>query len=101
MPYTDHGLPFASSESPVAAHCSHQGAIHAERRAGPQVLLLLAAYATYGPMTDAEAAKRLGLERSTINARRVPLRDRGIVVAVDTVKNPVTQVRNTRWGLAK
>lgn len=101
MGWTDQGLPFASSASPLAAHTSYQGAQAAAGRAENQTLRLLELYARRGPTTDAEAATVLAIERSSVNARRAPLCRRGIVVAVDSVKNGETGVINVRWGLAK
>jgi hypothetical protein len=100
MPYTSDLLPFASSTSPLASHASYQGAESATGRAGEQTLRLLAIYAQRGPTADWEAARLMGVERTSINARRVPLVKRGIVVAVDTAVNGETGIHNTRWGLA-
>ena len=99
MGWTDQGLPFAASLSPLAAHTSYQGAQAAAGRAENQTLRLLELYARRGPTTDAEAAAVLAIERSSINARRAPLCRRGIVVAVDMVKNDDTGIANTRWAL--
>lgn len=99
MPYVSGDLPFAESPSPLAGQASFAGAANAQARASNQTLRYLELLAKRGPTTDAEAAKILGWERSTVNARRVPLRDRGIVRAVDTIENPETGVRNVRWGL--
>lgn len=91
-------LPFGGVE-PVPRHCSYAGAKDASERVGRQCLALLTAYATHGPLTDREAATALGLERTTINARRNELRRRQLVRVCGTVKNTATGVRNTRWGL--
>lgn len=99
MPWTESDLPFADSASPLAGQCSYQGAQAASGRAETQTLRLLELYAKRGPTNDWDAAKVLGIERSTVNARRVPLCRRGIVVAVDKVLNAETGVTNTRWGL--
>ena len=56
-------------------------------------------YAKRGPSTDWDVHKLTGWERTTVNARRGPLCRRGIVVAVDKVKNEETGIVNTRWGL--
>ena len=101
MPWTDADLPFASSASPLAGQASFDGATAASGRAANQTIRLLELYAKWGPLNDRQAARLLEVERSTINARRVPLCQRGIVVAVDTMKNEDTGVLNTRWGLAK
>lgn len=91
-------LPFQGAE-PLARHCSHQGAVAASERVGRQCVELLSAYALHGPLTDAEAAKHLGVERSTINARRAELKARGLVSAHGTKKNETTGISNTTWGL--
>jgi len=100
MPWTTRDLPYAESPSPMAGQCSYAGAVDAEARASTQTLRLLELYAKRGPTTDAEAAKLLDIERSSINARRRPLCARGIVIAVDRVTNQETGIINTRWGLA-
>ena len=99
MPWTTPELPFASSPSPLAAHTSYQGAQDAAGRAETQTLRLLELYAKRGPTSDWEASQILGVERSSINARRAPLCRRGIVVAVDAVPNGQTGIKNTRWAL--
>lgn len=93
-------LPFSGAE-PISRHCSHAGAVAASERVGRQCVELLSAYALHGPLSDAEAAKHLGVERSTINARRAELRRRGLVCAQGTKKNDATGVTNTLWGLVK
>lgn len=100
MPWLTSKLPWADSPSPMAAQCSYNGVVAAQERAGTQVERLLELYAKRGPTSDWEAHKALGWERTTVNARRRPLCQRGIVVAVDTVKNADTGISNTRWGLA-
>lgn len=95
--YVNGALPFSGS-TPLAAHCSWLGAEDAKARSGKQTAALLGLYEQHGPLTDAEAARRLGVERTTVNARRNELVRRGLVVAVDTVK-AATGIRNTRWGL--
>ena len=101
MPWTEADLPFASSPSPLAGQASFAGATAAAGRSETQTMRLLELYAKRGPTNDWDAAKVLGIERSTVNARRVPLCRRGIVVAVDKVKNNETGITNVRWGLAK
>ena len=83
----------------MAAHCSQQGAERATARASTQTLRYLELLAKCGPQSDAEAARLLGIERSSVNARRACLVNRGIVVAVDVVKNQETGIANCRWGL--
>lgn len=99
QPAFDFTTPIAPSGSPLARHASWLGAISGQERVGRQCLALLQLYRDEGPLTDREAAKRLGVERTTINARRGELVKRGWVVAVDLVETE-TGVKNTRWGLA-
>lgn len=101
MPWLDSRLPFADSPSPLAGQASYAGAQAATGRAENQTMRLLELYAKRGPTNDWDAAKHLGIERSTVNARRAPLCQRGIVVAVDKVPNVETGNTNTRWGLAQ
>jgi hypothetical protein len=100
MPWTEEQLPFAESASPMAAQCSFLGAQDAARRASTQTLTYLELLAKVGPLTDAEAAKRMGVERTSINARRKPLCDRGVVVAKGRKRNRKSGIPNTLWGLA-
>lgn len=99
MPWTSAELPFADSPSPLAGQASFEGAQAAAGRSENQTIRLLEVYAKRGPTNDWDAAKMLGIERSTVNARRRPLCKRGIVVAVDKVKNTDTGIVNVRWGL--
>jgi len=92
-------LPF-SGATVLSRHCSAQGAISAKERCGRQALALLALYRARGPLSDAQAAEAMGIERTSVNARRNSLVKLGLVVAVDAVKNPQTGINNTRWGLA-
>lgn len=92
-------LPF-SGETAISRHCSHQGALKASEGAGRQCLALLTLYRQQGPLTDMEAADLMGVERSTINARRRELRLRGLVSAKGSKTNGRSGVRNTTWGLA-
>jgi predicted ArsR family transcriptional regulator len=94
---TPIGLPFHGVE-PIARHCSHQGAVDASERAGRQALALLALYRQHGPLTDREAARRLDVERTTINARRNELVKLGLVTSHGS-KRADTGIRNTLWGL--
>lgn len=100
MPWLAQELPWQGS-TPLSAHTSREGAQKAQKRAASQTVRLLELYAQYGPLTDAEAARHLGVERTSVNARRVPLVTRGVVVAVDTVPSTRGGGRNTRWGLAQ
>jgi hypothetical protein len=101
MPWIEPSLPFADSSSPIAQSASRAGAVDAQHRAATQTLRYLELLAKRGPTTDQDAADLLGWMRSTVNARRGALKVRGIVVAVDTVTNAHTGVRNTRWGLTR
>ena len=101
MPYVDESLPFQGS-TPLSRHCSAEGAKDAQPRACGQTrryLLLLADREGEGA-TDLEAARMMGVERSTINARRVPLTkgDRPWVES-DGVRKGPTGVNNCVWKL--
>ena len=98
MPYTQDSLPWQGS-APLAAHCSFLGAQDAAERAQTQSAALLAAYRTHGPLTDAEAAHLLRLDRSSVNARRSQLIAEGQVQAAGSRINRDTGIRNTTWGL--
>lgn len=98
MPYTDAGLPFSGS-TPLSSHCSCSGAEDAKGRALTQTVRYLAALRQQGPLTDAEAAKLLGIERSSVNARRAVLVKAGLVIA-DSVRKGPTGAKNTTWKLA-
>lgn len=91
-------LPFEGG-SDIPAHCSHAGAKAAAERAGRQALALLAAYREHGPLTDAEAAYWLNVERTTINARRAELMRLGLVKVDGVRKNPKSNISNATWGL--
>ena len=93
--------PMAPALSPVARHCSSMGALDAAERSGRQALALLAAYRQHGPLTDQEAADRLGIERSSINARRAGLIRLSLVDASPKGirKNTATGISNATWGL--
>lgn len=99
QPQFDFTAPIAPARNPLAKHCSQQGAQSAQERIGRQCLALLTLYRQSGPLTDAEAAQALEIDRSTINARRNELRRRGLVEAVGTKRNEHTGISNTTWGL--
>lgn len=82
MPYTESLLPFSGSTI-QSRHASHAGAEDAKDRALPQTLRYLAYLRARGEQgaTDAEAAEALGLQRSSINARRSVLMREGLVVS--------------------
>lgn len=96
----DFTAPIAPSSSPLARHCSQQGAQSAQERIGRQCLALITLYRQRGPQTDVEAATALGIERTSICARRNELRRRGLVEAVATKRNEETGISNTTWGLS-
>lgn len=93
-------LPFQGA-TPLAAHCSAEGARHAAHTATGQAARLLELYRTHGPLTDAEASDLLGIQRCAVNARRwwliahheIDPQPKG------SKKNPLTGVRNTTWGI--
>lgn len=99
MPYIDGALPFSSGLTPQSAHASRSGAEDAAPRALSQTVryLRLLKDSPRG-LTDAEAATRLGLERSSINARRAPLVKAGLVYA-DGFRQGTSgrKVRNAVW----
>jgi hypothetical protein len=96
MPYIDHALPFSGS-TPQAAHASRAGAEDAAPRALNQTVRYLALLKSrpHG-CTDWEAAELLGVERTTINARRRPLVKAGLVYA-DGFRDGPTGVKNVVW----
>jgi predicted ArsR family transcriptional regulator len=91
-------LPFQGS-TPLSHHCSYEGARDASERVGRQCVELLTAYKERGPLTDRQAAAVLGVDNTTICARRNELFKRKLVVAVDSVIGERGRP-NTRWGLA-
>lgn len=93
----DFSAPIAPSAVPLARHCSSMGARHAQERFARQALALLTLYRQRGPLTDKEAAQALGVERSTINARRNELVKRGLVTAVGVRRSEDTRINNTTW----
>lgn len=99
MPMTDHGLPFADGITQLSRFTSHAGSEDAKARALPQTIRLLTALKVHGGLTDWESAKLLGVERTSITARRVPLVKAGIVVSDGTRPGP-TGTRNCVWRLA-
>jgi hypothetical protein len=102
MPHIEpqtQSLPFSGSVR-LSRHCSYEGAKNAEPRASRQALALLQLYAEYGPLTDAQAASWMHVERSTVCARRNELVKRSLVKDIDTVKGD-HGIRNVRWGLLR
>ena len=96
MPYVDESLPF-SGITPQSRHASRSGAEQAHSRSTSQTIRYLQALKDhqYG-LTDREASDLLKLERSTINARRVPLVKADLVYA-DGFRPGATGARNTIW----
>jgi hypothetical protein len=98
-------FPRTRPEQPVSvpyargSKTSKAGAIKASRVSGKQCLTLLGYYESHGPLTDAEAAKLMTVERSTINARRNALMRAKLVVEVGTRKNPTSGILNTTYGV--
>lgn len=90
-------LPFQGSTS-VSRHCSYQGAKAAMPRAGSQAWKVYFAIKDR-PMTMHELAAAVDLPLATICARVGWLRQRELVRAIDTRKNPTTHVSNTVWGI--
>lgn len=96
-------LPLSGSV-PISRHCSALGAIAAQPRACRQArayLMLLRERGDDG-LTDYESAILLGLERSTINARRgsVSQGDEPWVIASGRTRPGPTGIRNTVWVLS-
>jgi hypothetical protein len=102
MPLIEQVLPF-SGASPLSRHCSALGALDARPRACAQTrryLRLLIARGDVGS-TDWESANLLGIERTSVTARRRPLcmgEDPWIVTG-DTRPGP-TGIKNAVWALS-
>ena len=99
MPYTASLLPFSGSTI-QSRHASHAGAEEAKDRALSQTVRYLELLKEHGGLTDAEAARLMGVERSSVNARRAPLCKAGLVIAEGYRKGP-TGNKNTVWRLAR
>src|SRR3990167_9110679 len=84
---------FVTRLSQKSSSTSIAGAEHAKYRAGGQVAKVYEAIRDCGEhgATDAELAAALGLERSTICARRFLLLARGLIVKAGT--------RASQWGI--
>ncbi len=98
MPWIESALPFSGS-SPQAAHASRAGAEDAAPRALSQTVRYLAALKARGDfgLTDAEAATLLNVERSSINARRVPLVKANLVYGDGFRLRPGRKLKNVVW----
>lgn len=99
--YLDQSLPFSGSV-PLSRQCSALGAVDARPRACRQTRRYLRLLHRRGDegLTDWEAAGLLGLERTTINARRRPW-CKGDEPWIDTAatRPGPTGVRNAVWTL--
>ena len=99
--YLDQALPFSGSV-PLSRHTSACGAVDASPRAAAQTKSYLLALDARGldGLTDWEAKAVLGLERTTINARRRPLcmGDEPWVTTIETRPGP-TGIKNAVWIL--
>lgn len=90
-------LPF-SGATPQSRHASYLGARDAQGRAPRQSERYLALLQEHPDgLTDWEAAARLGVERTTINARRMELVKMGKVYSDGFRKNETSGIRNTVW----
>lgn len=97
MPYLDEHLPFNGS-TPLSRHTSRAGAKDARSRALSQAIRYLRALKDHPHgLTDLEAADLLGVERTSINARRRELVKAGLVYADGTTRPGPTGVRNVAW----
>ncbi len=99
---TQTGLPFAfHGLTPQSRHTSYQGAQDAAPRAANQQVRYLAYLRLRGAQgaTDREAAEYLGLERTSVNARRSELVKAGLVVPGGFRRGP-TGIKNVAWKLA-
>lgn len=90
-------LPF-SGTVPLSRHCSYQGAKASLPRSGSQAWRVYLALKDR-PMTMHELEAAVDLPLATICARVGWLRQRDLVRAIDTRKNPNTNVSNTVWGV--
>lgn len=88
--------------TPQSRHTSRLGAEDAAVRALTQTHKYLRALQQTGSfgLTDAEAAAILKIERTSVNARRVPLVKAGVVVPGGYRMGPTKKIRNVAWRLA-
>lgn len=93
-------LPFNGTTT-QSRHASYLGAKAAEPRAGSQSERYLNLLRSTGGLTDAEAAERMGIERTSINARRAYFVKKGVVVPDGYRENVESGVKNTVWRLAR
>lgn len=85
--------------SSQARHTSRLGAESAANRAETQTARYLSLLQDYPEgLSDMQAARLMGVERTTINARRSPLHKAGVVVPNGFVTGD-SGVKNVRWSL--
>lgn len=97
---------------PTAPHrlprvCREAGQVKAGEQRESIQRQMLRAYSEHGHgntaetmgLTDAEMSQLLGIQRSTVNARRAELMKQGLVEAKNIRPNLKSQVFNTVWGL--
>lgn len=99
-PAKESVAPFTGS-TVVSRECSALGAERIERARSRLQRELVAAYQVFGPLTDAEAAAQLNVERTTVIPRRVELIRAGVVdpEPKGVRVNPKSRVSNSTWGL--
>lgn len=96
--YTDAGLPL-NGITPLSRHTSRQGAEDGAKRAYSQVVRYMALLKEHCGLTDFEAAALMRIERSSVNARRVPLVKAGLVGPNGTRPGPTGKLKNVVWSL--
>jgi hypothetical protein len=100
MPYTTPSLPFSGITS-QSKHASYLGAKSAASRVHSQNARYLQLLREHPDgLTDAEAAKLMGIDRTSINARRALLVTQGSVYSDGFRKNPQSGIKNTIWKIA-
>lgn len=93
-------LPFQGA-TPLSRFTSHAGADDAKTRAPSQLVRYLQLLHARYPdgYTDAEAAVLMEVERSSVNARRAPLVQAGLVEAYGTRARVSSDLLNVVWRL--
>lgn len=102
QPALDFTVPNAyAKRGPVQArHASRKGAESVAGRAETQTARYIALLQAYPDgLTDWRAAELLGVERTSVNARRSPLVKAGVVVPNGFHRDDHSDVANTRWQL--
>lgn len=89
-----YATPSPFTEEPAAVQTQREGRQRARADRSRLHGLMREAYGQRD-WTDAELAMHLGIQRSTVNARRAEMID---VIETGTRKNPATGVSNTTWG---